>query len=211
MQHVSSNTIQDWERFYRANFINCLSGFKAVSLIGTVNKEGVTNLGVFSNIVHIGADPALVGFINRPVKAAPHTIANIESSGNYTINHIHAELVEKAHQASAKYPEDISEFEALQLTPEYLADFTAPFVKESRIKYALSLQEIIPIKLNGSFLVIGKIEHAFLDPEYINDDGFVDLSLAGSLCSGGIDAYYSTIPLARFSYAKTGVAPASTW
>lgn len=89
MQIISSLTIQSWERFYRANFINSLTGFKSVSLIGTITQNGRPNLGVFSSVVHIGSDPALVGYINRPIQAAPHTLANIQSIGAYTINHIH--------------------------------------------------------------------------------------------------------------------------
>ena len=85
MQHISIVTIKTWERLYRANFINCLSGFKSASLIGTVNAVGQPNLAVFSSIVHLGSDPALIGFINRPLAAAPHTINNIKATGVYTI------------------------------------------------------------------------------------------------------------------------------
>ena len=88
MQHYSLEEIKSWERFYRGNFINCLSGFKPVSLIGTVNESGQPNLAIFSNVVHLGADPALVGFINRPLEAAPHTISNIQATHHYTVNHI---------------------------------------------------------------------------------------------------------------------------
>ena len=70
--------IQSWDRFTRANFINTLSGFKSLSLIGTVNGKGISNLAIFSNIVHLGADPALIGFINRPLEAAPHTLQSIQ-------------------------------------------------------------------------------------------------------------------------------------
>ncbi|NCU05821.1 MAG: flavin oxidoreductase, partial [Chitinophagaceae bacterium] len=56
MAFYSLSTIQRWERFYRGNFINSLSGFKSASLIATVNKEGSSNLAIFSNIVHLGAD-----------------------------------------------------------------------------------------------------------------------------------------------------------
>ena len=38
--------IESWERFYRANFINSLTGFKSINLIGTVNELGQTNLGI---------------------------------------------------------------------------------------------------------------------------------------------------------------------
>ncbi|HAC24022.1 MAG TPA: hypothetical protein DCE81_03810 [Cytophagales bacterium] len=77
MLSISSTTLQSWERFYRANFVNSLTGFKSVSIIGTINAAGQTNMAIFSSLVHIGSDPALIGFINRPVTAAPHTLANI--------------------------------------------------------------------------------------------------------------------------------------
>ena len=206
MAIITSSSIQSWERFYRANFINSLTGFKSVNLIGTVNSKGQTNLGVFSSIVHIGSDPALVGYINRPTKAAPHTLANIEATGAYTINHIHPEFLEQAHQSSAKYPEHLSEFEEVSLTPEFLENGIAPFVKESRVKYALSLKEIIPITLNNTFLVIGEIQYVKLEEDIVLHDGFLSLDKAASLCSNGIDGYYSTQLVDRFEYAKPGVS-----
>jgi len=207
MQLISASAIQSWERFYRANFINSLTGFKSVSLIGTVNTEGQTNLGVFSSIVHIGSDPALIGYINRPVKAAPHTLANIKESGVYTINHINTSFLEQAHQTSAKYSDDVSEFDEVGLTAEFIENIKAPFVKESRVKYALALKEIIPIKWNETFLVIGEIQHVKLEDDILLDDGFLSLDKASSLCSNGTDGYYSTQLIDRYQYAKPGVNP----
>lgn len=201
MKHFSIEEIQRWERFYRANFVNSLSGYKPVSLIATHNNR-INNLGVFSNIVHIGADPAYIGFMNRPREAAPHTLANIESTRFYTINHIQPEFLPKAHQTSAKYPQDVSEFEAVGLTPVFKEDFHAPFVGESLVQYALELEEIIPIKLNNSFFVIGKLLHAFVDDACLCGDGLIDLSTANSIVSLGLDAYYIPSPLKRYAYAK---------
>jgi len=183
VKHFTIEEIQGWNRFYRANFVNSLSGFKPVSLIASQNEQGQVNLAIFSNIVHVGADPALIAFINRPREAAPHTISNIESTGRYTINHIHSAFVEKAHQTK---------------------DFPVPFVLESHIQYALELSEIIPIRQNGTFLVVGKLLHAFVEQTIIADDGYIDLSKAGSVVSNGIDGYYSVQPIARFAYAKAG-------
>ena len=205
MTAFESSDIQQWERFYRANFINSLTGFKSVSLIGTADTQGKTNLGIFSSIVHIGSDPALVGFINRPLKAAAHTIDNIQHTGFYTINHIHYSFIEKAHQSSAKYEKEISEFNEVGLTEEYINEIPAPFVKESAVKYALSLQEVIPITLNNTFLVIGKIIYVQLEQDVMRPDGFLDLDKAGSLCSNGADGYYNTSFIARYKYAKPGV------
>ncbi|NOS92397.1 MAG: flavin reductase [Cyclobacteriaceae bacterium] len=202
MKNYSMPIISTWERFYRANFINSLTGFKSASLIGTVNKQGQTNLAIFSSIVHLGSDPALIGFINRPVQAAPHTLANIQVTGNYTINHIHPSFLEQAHQTSAKYPKEVSEFDALGLTPEFLDVSSAPFVKESKVKYALTLEEIIPIKVNNTFLVIGRLKHVQLDESILLPDGFLQLDQAGSICCNGIDAYYATQLIDRYEYAK---------
>ena len=207
MQHFSISSIQTWERFYRANFINSLTGFKSVSLIGTISQSGQTNLAIFSSVVHLGSDPALIGFINRPIKAAPHTLANIQSTGTYTINHVHPSFLELAHQTSAKYPEEVSEFDELGLTPEFFEATAAPFVKESKVKYALTLEQIIPIKVNNTFLVIGKLQSVALEENILLSDGFLELDKASSICSNGIDAYYSTQLIDRYEYAKPGVRP----
>ena len=205
MQHYSINKIKTWERFYRANFINSLSGFKSATLIGTVSKEANPNLAIFSNVIHIGADPAMIGFINRPKEAAPHTIANIEATRIYTMNHIQASFIDKAHQTSAKYAAGESEFEKAGLGIEWKENCEAPFVAESNIKYSMELVEIIPIQYNGSFFIIGKVQDVFVDEKIIGKDGFLHLDKARSVTTLGIDGYYETNLLARFRYAKPDV------
>lgn len=198
---VTTLDIKKWERFYRANFINSLSGYKSASLIGTCNNKKQTNLAIFSNIVHLGADPALIGFINRPLEASHHTFENIQQTGFYTINHIHPQMAEQAHQTSAKYPQDISEFEAVKLH-ETWTDFEAPYVKESIIKFGLQHIESIPIKHNQTWLVIGEIKEVLLPESIILPDGFIQLEQVESLASLGLDGYYQPRPFKRLKYAK---------
>jgi flavin reductase (DIM6/NTAB) family NADH-FMN oxidoreductase RutF len=207
MRHYTIDEVKSWDRFYRGNFINSISGFKSVSLIGTVDAENNPNLAIFSNIVHLGADPALIGFINRPREASPHTLANIENTHCYTINHIHEEFVEQAHQTSAKYNSGESEFEKTGLTPLWTDDCKAPYVKESRVRYSLELQEIISLKKNNTYLVVGAIRDIYVPQVAIQTDGFVDLENVGSLASLGIDGYYKTSLVSRYSYAKPDQLP----
>ena len=204
MRTIPASALQNMERFYRANLVNSLTGFKSVSLIGTVSPEGNTNLGIFSSIVHIGSNPALVGYVNRPKSAAPHTLANIEATGVYTINHVHPEFLGKAHQTSAKYPGSVSEFEAVGLTPQYLDAITAPFVLESEVKYALTLEEIIPIHLNETFLVIGRITSIHLAKDVLTSEGFLNLDLVPSVSCNGNGNYYLSQAIGEFPYAKPG-------
>jgi flavin reductase (DIM6/NTAB) family NADH-FMN oxidoreductase RutF len=206
MQHFSLTDIKSWERFYRANFINCLTGFKSVSLIATINKELQPNLAVFSSIVHLGSDPALVGYINRPKAAAPHTLSNIESTGIYSINHIKASFIDLAHSSSAKYEAAINEFDVTGLTPLFRPPIPVPFVRESNIQYAMKLVEIVPITHNNTLLVVGAVTDIFIEPAVLKPDGFLAIEEAGSVASLGADGYYTVERLARFAYAKPGMA-----
>ena len=201
-KHFSLSELQTWDRFDRANFINSLSGFKSLSLIGTVNSKGVSNLAVFSNIVHLGADPALIGFINRPLSAAPHTLQNIQETGIYTVNLVTESMYKQAHQTSAKYPDGVSEFEMTGLTAEFKEGCIAPFVAESPVQYVLKFVQVMPIELNNTFLVIGSLQEAFVPVGIQEEDGFFDLAKAGILTSLGTSGYYKTEKINNLPYAK---------
>ena len=199
---IDLQTLHQWDRFYRANFINSMSGFKSASLIGTVHEDGTSNVAIFSNIVHLGADPALIGFINRPLAAAPHTITNIQRTKQYTINAITTEMIAPAHQTSAKYPAHQSEFGATGLSEEWIENFVAPAVKESPLKYGLELVEVLPITHNNTFLVIGAVQWVIYPPAILAEDGFLNLCDANIITSLGIDGYASTSMEQRLAYAK---------
>lgn len=202
MKHFSAVEIKALPKRVRASFVNSLSGFKSVNLVGTVSDDGVTNLSVVSSVVHLGADPALMGFIMRPVTVTRDTYNNIMTNGQYTFNHIAPEFFKKAHQAAARYPELVSEFEAVGLTPEFLEGFKAPFVKESHLKIALNFREKMEIRLNGTYLFIGEIVAVQFPENCMKADGYLDIEQAGSVTCSGLDAYHTTQRLARLSYAK---------
>ncbi|NJL14271.1 MAG: flavin oxidoreductase [Microscillaceae bacterium] len=186
--------------YFRRNFINCLSGFKSLNLVGTADAEGQTNLAPFSQVFHVGASPALLGLLVRPDSVPRHTLANIEATGFYTLNHVRADFVKEAHQTSARYA--ISEFEACGLTAEFRNGFPAPFVGEAWVQMGLRFAERHHLAINGTILVIGYIERVQIPADCINPDGFIDLEKAGSLTSAGLDAYYEAKKVGRYAYAK---------
>lgn len=200
--HISYDHIQQMEQRYRAQFINSLGGFKSVVMLGTQNLQGQTNLAIFSSFFHIGASPALCGLIVRPDNGERHTLNNIMATELYTINHLHEGIYQQAHQTSASYPPERSEFSATGLTEEWLNGFFAPFVRESHIKLALRLAERIDLHINGTILLIGKIIEAYIPEEIIKPDGFIDLEAAGTVTLSGLDSYHHTQKMARLSYAK---------
>ena len=197
----SLNDIQQLPDRFRRNLINSLHGFKSVSLIGTSNSQGQTNLAIFSQIFHIGANPPLVGILVRPDSVDRHTLRNIRETSWFTINHIQESFVESAHQTSARYPEEVSEFEACGLTPINIPEIPVPFVAESAIRYALYKVDETTL-VNGTILITGEIRTMHVPDTIVSEDGFLQIHEAGTIASSGLDAYYRVEPISRFAYAK---------
>lgn len=201
-KHITSDDINAMEKQKRVHFINSIGGFKSVSLVGTTNKEGQTNLAIFSSLVHIGANPALVALIFRPSPPERDTLSNILETGFYTLNHINETVYKKAHQTSARYDKEISEFGETDLTPIYMNDFKAPFVKESAVQLGIEFREQIEITINNTIMVIGQIVQVHFPENCLGEDGFLDLEKANTITCSGLDSYHKTVQLDRLSYAK---------
>ena len=207
--HWTIEDIKKANRIERLNVINGLTGIKPANLIGSISSNGHENLAIFSSVVHLGSNPAILGFIIRPSTDVPrNTYENILESGFYTINHVHASSVEKAHFTSAKFPKDISEFEKCGLNPEYKNNFKAPFVKESTVKIGMRFIEEIPIPINGTSLIIGEIEHIFIPDEYMEEGGHINLESSSNTGVSGLNSYYKLQKTRQFPYARASELPA---
>ncbi len=187
---------------YRANFINSLSGFKSANLIGTSNNRGQTNLSIVSSAFHIGAHPPLMGFIFRPDIAERHSLDNIRETSVFSVNQVSQTIYKQAHQTSARYPRDISEFDQVGLTPAYVEFSKAPYVLQAELSLLMRLREEIPLKINGTHMIIAEIEGVQLDENFIAVDGFVDIEAINTVAISGLDSYHSTQRLSREPYAK---------
>ena len=201
-KHVSYEDLMLMEQRQRVNLINSVGGFKSVCLISTRDKNHKTNLAIFNSIIHIGASPPLIGFIVRPDSADRHTLSNSIETGYYTINHINETIYKKAHQTSARYPKEISEFDAVGLTPLYKDNFAAPYVNESVIQLGIQFKERVDIAINNTSLIIGQIQHIYFPKKCLCEDAFLDLEKANTVTCSGLDSYHKTQTLARLSYAK---------
>ena len=196
------------DRIYRLNIINSVSGIKPANLIATRSADGISNVAIFSSVVHLGSDPALLGFIVRPAGKLPrNTYENILETGEYTINHIHPAIIERAHYTSAKFPKDVSEFERCGLTEDYAEGFAAPFVKESTIKLGMRFEEEIPIRRNNTTLIIGSVRLALIPDHADSGEGHLDLEATEAVGISGLNSYYRLTKLAQFPYARPEQLP----
>jgi flavin reductase (DIM6/NTAB) family NADH-FMN oxidoreductase RutF len=206
-RHIDLEHWKAPEGYFSRNFFNSISGLKSANMIGTIDDKGVSNLALFSSVVHIGAHPPLLGMIMRPLTVERQTYDYIKKVGRYTINHVHASIAAKAHWTSAKFDKGLSEFAACGLTEEFLDGFPVPYVHESQLKMGLRLVEELPIQSNGTILLVGEVEHVYVKEKTVQDDGHIDFASIDELAIGGLAGYFTVRKLAEFSFARPNQPP----
>jgi flavin reductase (DIM6/NTAB) family NADH-FMN oxidoreductase RutF len=199
---VESHDIDNMSKVFRAHFVNSLSGYKSANLLGSSDALGNTNLAMISSAFHLGADPALMGYINRPHSVSRHSLENIIENRFYTLNHVKEDMITASHQTSARYPKHQSEFTVSGLTEQWINDFPAPFVSESEIKIGLKYVEHHTL-LNQAVLVIGTVVLVEFPGSIVRSDGSIDLIAADTVALSGLDTYSKVSEYKRMSYAKT--------
>lgn len=181
--------IKNADRIWRLNFINSVTGIKPANLIGSKSKNGKENLAIFSSVVHLGSNPALLGFVIRPQhKKKSHTFLNIQETQYFTINSITESFYKKAHLTSSKILE--SEFDVFNIDKEYIEDFHAPFVKKSPLKIGMRIENLVNLP-NGCKLIIGSIELISIIDSYLDSAGKIDLDQSDIVGISGLNSYYS--------------------
>lgn len=193
MAFFSFDDIQGLEKIYKINLINSCSGFKSANLLGSISNEGISNVAIFSSVTHLGSNPPTLGFIVRPTTVPRNTYKNIKETGVFTINHIHEGIIEDAHHTSAKYPEEISEFDKTLLEEEYKGNFKAPFVKNVPVQMSMKFIEEIHVPSNDVLLMVAQIQELYIEDRLLEKDGLINLSKGNIAAINGLDTY--TIPV----------------
>ncbi|MFD2529177.1 MULTISPECIES: flavin reductase family protein [Polaribacter] len=189
MAFFNFEDIQSLEKIYKINLINSCSGFKSANLLGSISKEGVSNVAVFSSVTHLGSNPPTLGFILRPTTVPRNTYKNIKDNGYFTINHIYEDIIEDAHHTSAKYPENVSEFDKTDLEEEFKGNHNAPFVKNCPVQMCMKFVEEVYVSSNDVMLIVAQIEELYIKDTLLQEDGLVNLSLGNVTTINGLDSY----------------------
>lgn len=200
--HITRQQIDEFPHLYKINLMNSISGYKPANLIATKSTDNITNVAVFSSVVHYGSSPAILGFVLRPTTVVRNTYNNIKETGYYTINAINEVMIEEAHHTSAKYPSEISEFDKTILSEEFKNGFYAPFVAESPLQIGMKFLEEHYIKVNGTILVLGEVTDLYFKDSMLSEDGFLNLSKEKVAAINGLDTYMVAENYKRLSYQR---------
>lgn len=200
--HLTEGDFSGMDSMFRRHFFNTLPGVRSVHLIGTQSHKGILNLGVFNSVCHISANPAHLGFVLRPLTVPRHTYHHLKAQGYFTLNTIHPSYLGAAHQTSANYDLQDSEFEATGLTPFFTDTHSAPYVEESPIKIGLEFVEEHHISVNDTLFIVGKVVEVIVPDEAVVESGHVQHEQLQTLGVAGLDAYHRVKLQQQMPYAR---------
>ncbi|TCJ01382.1 flavin reductase family protein [Cytobacillus praedii] len=143
---------------------------RPIAFVTTLDEMGIVNAAPFSFFTAICADPLLICF--SPMRRGTDgkkkdTLANIEATGEFVINIVSEDWVEKMNICASEFPAEIDELETSGLQKESSQFVKPPRVKESKVHLECSLFQIHHFGEHpgAGSLVIGKVEHVHVAEE----------------------------------------------
>lgn len=147
---------------------------RPIGWIGTLNADGIPNLGPYSFFNAISSRPNLICFSSELWK---HSCANAKATGEFTFSLATHALRNEMNASSAALDDGANEFEAAGLEMGVSRVVKAPFVKaspaalECKVVHSMELTGLDG-KSAGSFLTIGQVVAVHIQDEYVREGRF---------------------------------------
>jgi len=192
---------------------NLLIGLVAprpIAWVTSMDEEGTLNAAPFSAYNYLCTDPPIVGMgvTNRPdARFTPKdTASNIRRTGEFVINVVTDDLIEKMNICATDFPAGVNELEMAGLTTAPSSVVKVPRIAEAHA--ALECREFTTMEIGRSRIILGRVvamyvEDRFVDPAgpYIKAD---ELHAVGRM--NGLGNYVRTrdamITVPRISYEE---------
>ena len=146
---------------------------RPIAFVSSLSADGVPNLAPFSFFTAISANPPVICFspmVRGSDGKRKDTLSNIASTGEFVVNVVSAEFVERMNLCSPEYPPEVDEFAVSGLTPAP-SDLVKPArVAESRIHMECRLLQIVDVSARplGGSLVIGEVLRFHIDDSLLS-------------------------------------------
>ncbi len=174
---------------------------RPIAFVSSVDLDGVLNLAPYSFFTVASANPPILCFsasIREPKNGlARHkdTLENIRLTGEFVVNVVSEDFVEKMNETAAQVPPSVDEFALSGLTPLASEVVRAPRVAESRVQMECRLVQIVEaskLPLGGS-LVLGEVVRFHVADQVLAGEWRIDpdkLRAVGRM--GGLDYVRTT-------------------
>ncbi len=147
---------------------------RPIAWVSTISKDGILNLAPFSYYAGVSSVPPLImiSIGKKETREKKDTWQNIEDTGEFVINTVTKELVDKMNITSLPFEKEVDEFKKAGLTPIPSDIVKAPRIKESPINIECRKFEIIEIGKMG--MILGEIIKLHVRDDLLNAKGYID-------------------------------------
>ena len=152
---------------------------RPIALVGSMDKEGYSNLAPFSFFNAFGVNPPIVGFsptLSGRTGLPKDTLLNIKEIEEFTISIVNSSMVEQISLSSCEFDKNIDEFTKSGLT-RFKSKSVRPFgVCESHFIMECKLYNIIELgnKPVSGNLILGEVIHFHIAESIFNDGNRID-------------------------------------
>ena len=142
---------------------------RPVAWITTVSSGGVVNLAPFSFYNAVTTKPPLlaVSVGKRKDGSLKDTARNVRETGEFVVNVVTEEFLEKMHLSGKDFPPETSEAEALGVELEPSLAVKPPRVKGVPASFECVVREIVPLGSTPMDFVIGEVVAVSFEPSIL--------------------------------------------
>ncbi|MBC7523618.1 MAG: flavin reductase family protein [Flavobacterium sp.] len=170
---------------------------RPIGWISTIDQNGIHNLAPFSYFNAVGEDPPHVMFSTiRGNNTNKDTLNNILANGQFVVNMVTEDLVEKMNATARPFASDVDEFEIVGLSKIASEKIMPMRVKESLITFECEMVHHYFLenhKNGGACVIIGQIVMMHFDDTILLDNFKINL-----------ENYKPVSRLAGSNYSKIG-------
>ena len=151
---------------------NLLIGLVAprpIAWVTSMDENGLLNAAPFSSYNYLCVNPPIVGMgvTDRPGTRTPKdTARNIRRTGEYVINVVSEDLIEKMNICATDFPEGVNELEMAGLTTVPSSVVKVPRIAQAHA--ALECTEFTTLEIGRSRIILGRVVAMYIEDRFID-------------------------------------------
>ena len=164
--------IFDMEKTPHRQVYNLLIGLVAprpIAWVTSMDEDGLLNAAPFSSYNYLCTDPPIVGMgvTNKPGRdrLPKDTAHNIRRTGEYVINVVTEDLLEKMNVCATDFPAGTNELEMAGLTTAASSVVKVPRIAEAHA--ALECKEFTTMEIGRSRIILGRVVAMYVEDQFV--------------------------------------------
>jgi flavin reductase (DIM6/NTAB) family NADH-FMN oxidoreductase RutF len=166
----------EMEKTPQRQIYNLLIGLVAprpIAWVTSMDHDGTLNAAPFSAYNYLCTDPPIVamGVTNRPdARFTPKdTARNIRRTGEFVVNVVTDDLLEKMNICATDFPAGVNELEMAGLTTAPSSVVKVPRIAEAHA--ALECREFTTMEIGRSRIILGRVVAMYVEDRFVDPAG----------------------------------------